>query len=62
MPSHGKVAWRPSKEAVFGIKIIKPSGVSPVPIDGRPERGTTIPLVDAALGTENLDVHFIERK
>jgi mannose-6-phosphate isomerase-like protein (cupin superfamily) len=40
------------------FRIIKPGSVSPVPIDGRPERGTTISLVDAALGTENLDLHI----
>src|SRR5262245_11430878 len=40
------------------FRIIKPGGVPPVPIDGRPERGRTIPLVDAGLGTENLDLHI----
>ena len=40
------------------FKIIKPASVAPVAIDGRPERGTTIPLVNTDLGTDNLDVHI----
>ena len=40
------------------FRIVKPADVAPVPIDGRPERGRTIPLVNTALGTENLDVHI----
>ncbi len=42
----------------MGFRIIKPSSVSPLPIDGKPERGTTIPLVNTQLSTENIDVHI----
>jgi mannose-6-phosphate isomerase-like protein (cupin superfamily) len=46
------------KEVFLAFRIIKPGTIAPVPIDGRPERGTTIPLVNAELGTDNVDVHI----
>src|SRR5262249_6568436 len=52
------VATGACEEVVLAFRIIKPDKVAPVPIDGRPERGTTIPLVHTELGTDNLDVHI----